>query len=142
MVNNKRKPAIKPFITDKLKEFFEQNRTVALAYLFGSTLNGGTHEESDVDIAVLFDANPDIFTKLELTDKLCALLNQNVDLSVLNDASPIFKMQVITKGKLIFCRNPKINHYFVIRTVNEYDDLSYFRKSQEKNILKGRRFAG
>jgi len=140
--NNKQTDISTRFDLDKLSGLFEKYLSVSIAYLFGSALTGVMHEESDIDIAVLFDPKPDFFSRLELTNRLCDLLGQTVDLALLNDASPIFKMQVISKGKLIFCRNSKVNSYFVMRTVNEYDDLSYYRKIQEKNILKGRTFAG
>jgi len=124
----------------KLKTFFKNQSDIDLVYQFGSSLSEDQHEESDLDIAVLFNEIPQAQRILQLVDQLNDIITSEVDLAVLNDASPIFLMQVVAKGKIIFCRDPKINSYFVIRTVNMYDDLSYYRRSQEKNILKGRLF--
>lgn len=125
----------------KLNSFLKKQTDLLLAYQFGSSLSGDLHEESDIDFAILFDKKPSYQRVLELTEKLTDILNKEVDLSILNEASPIFCMQVISKGINIYCRDTKARSYFVIRTVNEYDDLSYFRRFQQKNILKGRIFA-
>jgi len=50
-------------------------------------------------------------------------------------------MQVVSKGKCIFSKNDKVRYNFIIKTVNEYDDLSYYRAIQQKDILKGKLFA-
>jgi predicted nucleotidyltransferase len=128
-------------IIKNLKKYFEDRNEVRLAYLFGSVLTGQMHEESDVDIAVLFAEKPDLRNLSEIINDLEEILHQKVDLGVLNDSSPIFRMQVITKGKLIYMGNSKTQYLFVIKTVNEYDDLKYYRNIQEKNLMKGRIFA-
>lgn len=127
--------------TGKIKAYFTQQRDIQLAYRFGSSLTAEKHEESDLDIAILFNKKPHYNRVLEISDTLSTIFNEQVDLAVLNEASPIFAMQVISRGVNIFCRDAKIKSYFVIRTVNEYDDLQYFRNSQTKNILRGRIFA-
>ena len=128
-------------IDNKLKTFFENQQDIDLVYHFGSSLTGKQHEESDLDIAILFSEQPGPDRILQLVEQLSDLFTREVDLGVLNNASPIFRMQVISKGKNIYFSNSKIKSNFDICTVNEYDDLSYYRHIQEKNILKGRLFA-
>ena len=125
----------------KLKTFFENQQDINLVYHFGSSLSGKQNEESDLDIAILFSEQPGPEKILQLIEQLTDLFNNEVDLGILNNASPIFRMQVISKGKNIYFRNSKIKSNFVIRAANEYDDLNYYRHIQEKNILKGRLFA-
>ena len=38
----------------QLNSYFETRKDVSFAYLFGSTVSGNTHSESDVDIGVYF----------------------------------------------------------------------------------------
>jgi uncharacterized protein len=64
-----------------------------------------------------------------------------VDIVVLNSASPVIKMQVLKKGALLISKDRKVYHEFIVRTVNEYDDLKRTRKEIENNILKGRIYA-
>ena len=134
---------MKSSLTDqeKLKAFFENQRDIDLVYHFGSSLAGKMHEESDLDLAILFDEKPDYQRVLQLIEQLAGIVQKEVDLGVLNDSSAVFRMQVISKGVDIYCRDEKIKNYFVIRTANEYDDLSYYRQIQEKGILKGKLFA-
>ena len=38
----------------KLNNYFERHKDISFAYLFGSTVSGNTHSESDIDIGVYF----------------------------------------------------------------------------------------
>ena len=126
---------------NRLKKYFENQNRVNLAYLFGSVLTNQQHEESDLDIAVLFAEKPGLDELSGIVIDLEKILPYKVDLGVLNDSSPVFRMQVLTKGKLIYMNNSKTRDLFAIKTANEYDDLKYYRNVQEKNLLKGRIFA-
>ncbi|MEJ2055062.1 MAG: nucleotidyltransferase domain-containing protein [Calditrichaceae bacterium] len=127
---------------NQLKKIFTEADNVLLVFMIGSVLHGEQHEESDVDVAVLFKIKPGYDERLELINKIEDIFNQEVDLGILNDASPVFRYQVISKGKLIYMKDSKARDYFVLKTLNEYSDLSYYRSIQEKTILKGRIFAG
>ncbi|MCB0284787.1 MAG: hypothetical protein H6627_07955 [Calditrichae bacterium] len=48
---------------------------------------------------------------------------------------PVFKMQVIKNGKVLFVDNSKTRDIFIINTVNAYDDLKYYRNIQEKSLF-------
>jgi predicted nucleotidyltransferase len=109
--------------------------------LYGSYLRDERHEESDVDVAILFRRKPGYKELTILINKLEDIFERIVDLGILNDASPVFRFQVISKGKLIYMKESKARDYFIIKTINDYDDLSYYRAIQETDILKGRLFA-
>ena len=49
-------------------------------------------------------------------------------------------MQVLKNGLVVKKDSHTYNDFFV-RTLNEYDDLKYYRQEIEKNILKGRIYA-
>lgn len=63
------------------------------------------------------------------------------DIVVLNNASPIIKMQVLKKGALLVNKDRRVYNEFFVKTVNEYDDLKRTRREIEDNILKGRIYA-
>lgn len=129
-------------LINQLHKYFQDKNEVIAAYMFGSCVNGIMHAESDLDIAALFTQQPDFQTVTEMQAKLSGITGHEVDLAVLNNASPIFARQALEKGVEIFCRNDKIKYHYIIKVINEYDDLKYFRTPIEKNILRGRIFAG
>lgn len=122
-----------------LKKFFTNNQlNIQLAFVFGSLVKGYYTKESDIDIAILFENKPDLNMILELKANLENALTNEVDIAILNDASPVLKMQVLKNGILIFKKNDMIYNKFFVDTINQYDDLKRVRKECEKNILKGR----
>jgi uncharacterized protein len=130
----------KPF--PDLKSFFEEKPQILLAFLFGSSAGDHPPPSSDVDIGILYRAVPNLHKVHDLAETLSSLLQKEIDLVVLNDASPILKMQVLKKGVLLFSRDPKRFDQFYVETVNQYDDLKRIRKNCEESILRGRIYAG
>ncbi|MEN6376036.1 MAG: nucleotidyltransferase domain-containing protein [Smithella sp.] len=129
-------------IIDKLKDYFEITSGVLLVFLFGSAVSGKMTEESDIDIGILFENEPDIFEINELKSELNGILKREIDIAVLNSAAPVLKMQVLKKGILVFTKDKKYYNQFFVDTINQYDDLKQTRKICEDNILKGRIYAG
>ncbi|MBI4602785.1 MAG: nucleotidyltransferase domain-containing protein [Planctomycetes bacterium] len=116
----------------KLEELFKSRR-VRLAYLFGSQVSGRLHSESDVDVAVLFDASlsPDarFDERLVLIGELCRILGtDHVDLAVLNEAPPLLAFEVLRNGKLLYSASEDDRVEFQVRTVREYEDTEPLRK--------------
>lgn len=124
----------------KLIKFVTAHEDILIAYLFGSQHTGKTHSESDVDVALLFraDKSPSAEQFLEIQDDLTRLLLKEVDIVVLNHASPIIRMQVLQKGKKLFEREHRAFTEFFVRTLNEYSDLKQVRAVIEQKIERGR----
>lgn len=114
---------------------------IKFAFIFGSFASKQMTPSSDLDIAIFFYNTLDFNEINELKEKLAGALRKEVDIVVLNSASPIIKMQVLKKGILIINRDPKTYNEFFMKTMNEYDDLKSIRKGIETNILKGRIYA-
>lgn len=125
-------------IISLLREFFSKQLNIQLSFLFGSYVKGYLTSESDIDVAILFDKAPDLSTLIELKSDLENILNKEIDIAILNTASPILKMQVLKNGRLIFKRDDKVYNKFFVNTINQYDDLKRVRKICEDHILKGR----
>jgi predicted nucleotidyltransferase len=60
---------------------------------------------SDIDVAVLFVDAPSHSVLQALKDELSGVLEREADVIVLNDASPILRMQVLRYGILVHQRN-------------------------------------
>jgi predicted nucleotidyltransferase len=122
----------------ELKKFFEKNYDILLAFVFGSVAKGRERDESDIDIAILFSKSPSFDASFKVKDEISDILKKEVDLAILNDASPILGMQVLKYGKLLFERNKGEYSKFFVKTMNFYYDLKTCRAENEKKILKGR----
>ena len=129
-------------LVKSLKTFFKRRQEILLAFLFGSSTRDRLRPSSDVDIGVLFKTVPEMDALKDLTGELSSILKREVDLVVLNHASPVLKMQILKNGILIYSSSKKYFHQFFADTVNQYDDLKRIRKNCEENILKGRIYAG
>jgi predicted nucleotidyltransferase len=109
---------------------------IELAFLFGSYAGGTATAESDMDIAILCRQAPSFDRSQEIRSALCAGMKREVDLVVLNGASPILRMQVLKKG-IILLDNASVYEDFFVRTTGEYDDLKRVRNGIEERILRG-----
>lgn len=101
---------------------------IQAAYLFGSVATGRARADSDIDIAVLLAASvhpAQMFSyRLDLIADLgSALHRSDVDVVILNQASPLLAHRVLSKGRLIFERSPSARVQFQVRTASRYLDV-------------------
>ena len=129
-------------IVKSLKIFFNMKRDILLAFLFGSFASKRIRRSSDVDIGILFKTVPDMDAINGVAEELSLILRREIDLVILNQASPVLKMQILKNGILLYASKRKRFYQFFTDTVNQYDDLKQIRKICEENILKGRIYAG
>ena len=127
---------IQTVITDYLSRYAD----IRLAFLFGSIAAGHHSEASDIDLAILFQTEPDFYFLDNIKNALSGFIKREIDIVVLNDASPIIKMQVLKKGIPLIRRYKAYEEFFTC-TVNEYADLKITRKEIEDKILNGRLYA-
>ena len=125
-------------IEAKLRGFFAM-QDIKLAFLIGSYAKGTARPDSDVDVAVLFGRSFDVKQVLDLKEQLTELVGVDVDLVVLDSVGPVMKMQVLKTGILLHAEKGAYEQFFV-STVNEYDDLKYYRREIEEGILRRRHF--
>ncbi|MGA8163463.1 MAG: nucleotidyltransferase domain-containing protein [Waddliaceae bacterium] len=130
-------------IEDEVIGFFSKRDEVVFLSLFGSRANGKSRQESDVDIAVLFnpDRIPGPMEMIEMREDLSDRLRRDVDLVCLNTSSPIIGFQVLNKGKALLVKNRKLYDCYVINLLTDYCDLKRLRRPIEDSILK-RRYYG
>jgi len=128
-------------MTEILKEYITNMDGILLAFIFGSSVSERLTIQSDVDVAVLFDKMPTFSDVVTLRNTTSVATDRDVDIVVLNNSSPIIRMQVLKNGRLIKGRDSAAYNNFFVKTVKEYDDLKRIRKEAEENILKGRIYA-
>ena len=121
-------PVDSAFIERTVARCASKRREIVAAYLFGSTASGRTRRDSDVDIAVLLArpprSNRSLTYRLKLMADLgSALRRSDVEVVILNDASPLLAHRILSKGKLVFDRSPSARIRFQVRTASLYADL-------------------
>ncbi len=129
-------------LSEKLRRYFVQRDEIRLVYIFGSIAKGCANKLSDVDIAVFISEDstknyPYGYRAQIITDLMKILKTNNIDLVVLNRASPFLRFQVLRYGKLIFCRSKLERIRFQVKTFNEYNDTKrlvdfYFKENRKK----------
>jgi predicted nucleotidyltransferase len=108
-------------------------RGARLAYLFGSQAIGQTHDESDVDVAVLpregLTQDEQWTERLELIGALSSVFQtDHVDLVLLDGAPPLLAYEVLRTGVLLHCPDEATRIEFQVRTLREYEDTAPLRR--------------
>mgnify|MGYP001589176618 FL=1 len=107
-------------------------------YLFGSWAAGKSRKNSDADVAILL--NPSAAKKafklqLRWQEELARILGTNVDLVILNEADPLLKFQVYSKGRPVHVKMPVSAEKFKWRAINEYWDWLPSQRIWKKTAL-------
>lgn len=106
---------------------------VVLVYLFGSFARGEAHQESDIDIAVLFDKKIKEGDYLKREGKLIGVFSEiyqgrEVNLTNLNISPPLLKQSVILEGKVIYEKSKIERIFFQVFTLHEYEDYLHLSR--------------
>lgn len=109
----------------ELTAYFEQQQAIAAVYLFGSRATGQANHSSDYDIAILFTETPAAGELLSLRTDLVDI-TENLDLVILNQASPALRHQVFRYGKTLVLKNEQMDVQCRYRTFREYQDFLEF----------------
>jgi len=120
-------------VIEKIKEALSKNKYVVFAYLYGSMVTGETHPFSDIDIAVYVRGNPgyrDLFKDLP---------DYPIDLKILNNLPPIFCLNVLRNGILLFCKDERALTNFIFEilkiALDEKPMIDKIRKEFLKAII-------
>mgnify|MGYP000916195279 CR=1 FL=1 len=120
-----------------LKKNLASEKAVAFAYLFGSRAKGDAGKSSDIDIAVYLKAGTDDFQyRLKLAEQIAKDIGkQEVDLVVLNRATPLLRHQIVKTGVVVKeSREDRVD--FETRCLQEYLDTRHLRDTQLSYLRK------
>jgi predicted nucleotidyltransferase len=123
-----------------MRDYFMQQPDIVVAYLFGSVARGRAHHLSDVDIAVLFapeiTLEASVERQLQLMGDLEAFADREVQVTVLNRATPLLAYEVIRDGILLYERHKEERITFEVRTMKIYFDLQPMYYQQDQLLSK------
>jgi uncharacterized protein len=106
-------------------EYLRSHPRVVFAYLFGGLARGERRPLSDVDIAVwLADTVGAADAKLDILGKMIGILGTDeIDLVILNTASPALAMNVLRKKQVVADNNPAMRQRFESLAFKKYFDF-------------------
>ncbi len=113
-------------VASAVRRVVSTRRSVQAAFVFGSVASGRARRDSDVDVAVLLSKRPaDVLTfRLGLMADLGhALGRSDVDIIILNGATPLLAQRVLSRGSLVFERSASARVRFQVSTASRYLDL-------------------
>lgn len=132
---------------ESMARYFAAQPDVVVAYLFGSVAQGAARPQSDVDVAVLFDAQLDSLERGKryfdlLGSALERFVSHPVDVRVLNETTALFCFQVIKYGRVIYERTRAERIAFEVRTMTNYADTKplrdFFTQDLYRRIREGK----
>jgi predicted nucleotidyltransferase len=118
-------------IINKSKDILMEYENIIFAYIFGSYAQGKIRSDSDIDIAIYLENSIDMETYFEIKISLMEACKREIDLVILNDATPLLKYEIYRNNILLFTRdkteetNYKVKVLFEYNDINRYLDLSY-----------------
>ncbi|WP_058953354.1 type VII toxin-antitoxin system MntA family adenylyltransferase antitoxin [Clostridium tyrobutyricum] len=121
---------------NKIIKFLKENIKPHLIYIFGSSVNGIFREDSDIDIAFKSEHELTPYQVFMFSQSLADILGRDVDLIDLNKASTVFKVQIIAKGKCVYCSDDVKKAYFEMYAYKDYAKLNEEREIILNNIKK------
>ncbi len=127
-------------LENKCKKILMEYDNIVFAYIFGSYVRKQLRSDSDIDIAIYLDKKMDLDTYLDLKMKLTDACKREVDLIILNEATPLLKHQIYLYNRLLFTRDKSMESNFKVKTLFEYNDMKpYLDLSYRKMIERIKR---
>lgn len=113
----------------KIQGYFATQKDIVAVYLYGSFAYGNPHNGSDLDIAVLFDGDVNLYERLgrlylEFPNLSVPVEPEVRDINLKN--SPVFLLNVL-QGKLIYSKNEKERVKFEVSVMNQFYDSQRLR---------------
>lgn len=114
----------------RLADALSKNHHIVAAWHFGSTQKGNIRSGADIDIGVLFDRMPSLDELADLRAALQDALDfDEIDLVVLNEASPILRFEAVS-GAPVYTADMERRAGFVSLTAREYEDeMAWWRRA-------------
>ena len=114
---------------------------VVVAYLFGSAARGRRRRDSDVDVAVIFDAGlvtADKFrVRCELAGKIAAAAGvEFADVVDLEQAPPILAHQILGTGHVLFSRDERRRVLVTARQIMRFIDTRPLRRALDEATFR------
>ncbi len=124
---------------ERIGDIFSR-KEVILAYIFGSAIGGKEKMGplSDLDFAVYIEESVDGKSELylEILNELLAVLGDNIDLVMMNNASTLMNFNIIKSGEILHQRSMKDKVRLETKIMKFNMDKKYYRERYVDQKLK------
>jgi predicted nucleotidyltransferase len=104
-----------------IQQLYRNNPQIALAYLFGSYIDGFANPNSDLDLAILFKKELSLWEEMAIQAQLTeAIQFEKIDLINLNKAPLRMQFQIIASGQLIYENDPEATEDYLEQLLTRY----------------------
>ena len=107
-----------------IKEFLKEQVGAYLIIIFGSAASGQLRAHSDIDIAFANDNKMEAKEMFALAQGLADKLGRDVDLVDLQQASTVFQMQIVSRGRVIYDDKPEKRQQLFMLILKQYASLN------------------
>lgn len=112
---------------EDLKSYFKSNDNIVAAWFIGSYGTENQTEDSDIDIALLFDKQVGIMDEMDISCRISEIVKfENIDTINLLDAPITLQFKVIDEGRSIYEKDYYKVCDFMEETFNGYRDEKYY----------------
>lgn len=112
----------------RIVDFLQQKiKNLSGLYLFGSYTTEMHTSRSDLDIAFLTSEKIPAVDRWKIQEELASLIDIDIDLVDLKEASVILRAEVVENGKRIYTGDAYASDYFEMVTYSMYADLNESR---------------
>ncbi len=133
MIKTKNKNLSTDEIKARLFPLFD-DQSLRLVLLFGSSVTGKLHRQSDIDLAFLFDIPVDM---VKLTNRVVRLLHaDNVDIIDLIHANPLLRFSAAKNSAVLFEKEPGMFCEFCSLAFRIYEDTKKLREARSESIKR------
>ncbi len=120
-------------LTDpRLMKVFQQYPAIQAVYLFGSSVTGKTHSESDLDLAVVPGDSSLRGQKLDILTDLARIGFDNVDLVFLDSDDIVLQYEAVKHNHLIYQTEDFCRGEMYSKVIRQYLDFKPYLKVQRE----------
>ncbi|MBX7058296.1 MAG: nucleotidyltransferase domain-containing protein [Leptospirales bacterium] len=111
-------------IRQRLRPVWEARGELIALWIFGSVAEGRADKQSDVDLAVLLREQLSLYDQALLAEHcMNALGREDVDLVDIRSVTPLLQHRILTRGAILFERDPVARVNFQTQALSIYFDL-------------------
>jgi predicted nucleotidyltransferase len=122
---------------EKIKQVAEENN-LDLVVIFGSQARGTASKHSDIDIGIYGSSLLDLSDKTNLIRDFSEIFKSDkIDISIISLNSPVFTLQVLTDGKILYEKEKNIFGLLKLRAWKLFAESKPFM-DKSYAILKSR----
>jgi len=120
--------SIYEFYKLKISEFMKSRINPVAVYLYGSILETGFNDESDIDIAVITEKETDPLALYELSAELSVIVKRDIHLVDFLKVSDVLKIQILKNKNVILNNDDNRRLYHEMNALTSYEKLNEERE--------------